>query len=503
MRICQQCGGKIPDDKRATAKFCSDGCKQEEFRQRKGIARPDFLLTSKPMEATNQQRAVLTEEQKHQQRILKMEIDNLQLHYEDLLMEYKEIHAAIEQYNRNKTLPEKYRRYYSRHKEYIPKEPIKPSLRHIPFESEPIKPNNLIIFPTREKYEEEQKKRCTTKKLKYETITIKSKILGRPITGTKPVGYEDVFDEESFNKAMIRYDLEKKEYEEKLSGYEYRQIHSKKDSENEYKEALIYYELSLEGWEAYKEVKKADNGTSLGIILLKDKYANIKLEIDDYIARINQKKDTIRNFFGLDIDDKTEDIQTKTDRRVKGADILDMSFPTYKLNKEWSELLGSPSKPFSMMVFGDAKAGKSYFCLSLAQYLTSFGSVAYFVVEEGIGETMRRKIETTGADDVFILPSQNIDDIISVLKADKYKIAFIDSVSSAGMKVDDFKNLKAIFPKTSFIAILQTTKDNNYRGEKEWKHEVDAICELTKPEPKTSKIVCTGRFGVGQKVVNY
>jgi predicted ATP-dependent serine protease len=180
-----------------------------------------------------------------------------------------------------------------------------------------------------------------------------------------------------------------------------------------------------------------------------------------------------------------------------------MSFPTYKLNKEWSELLGNPSKPFSMMVFGDAKAGKSYFCLSLAQYLTSFGNVAYFVVEEGIGETMRRKIETTGADDVFILPSQNIDDIISVLKADKYKIAFIDSVSSAGMKVDDFKNLKATFPKTSFIAILQTTKDNNYRGEKEWKHEVDAICELTKPEPRTSKIICTGRFGGGEKVVKY
>ncbi|MDP1818155.1 MAG: hypothetical protein Q8K92_27125, partial [Leadbetterella sp.] len=129
--------------------------------------------------------------------------------------------------------------------------------------------------------------------------------------------------------------------------------------------------------------------------------------------------------------------------------------------------------------------------------------VAYFVVEEGIGETMRRKIETTGADDVFILPSQNIDDIISVLKTHKYKIAFIDSVSSAGMRVDDFKNLKATFPKTSFIAILQTTKDNNYRGEKEWKHEVDAICELTKPEPKTSKIVCTGRFGGGEKVVKY
>lgn len=505
MRICQQCGGKIPDDKRATAKFCSDGCKQEEFRQRKGIARPDFLLTSKPMEATNQQRAVLTEEQKHQQRILKMEIDNLQLHYEDLLMEYKEIHAAIEQYNRNKTLPEKYRRYYSRNKEYIPKEPIKPSLRHIPFESEPIKPNNLIIYPTREKYEEEQKKRCTTKKLKYETITIKSKILGRPITGTKPVGYEDVFDEESFNKAMIRYDLEKKEYEEKLSGYEYRQIHSKKDSENEYKEALIYYELSLESWEAYKEVKKADNGTSLGIILLKDKYANIKLEIDDYIARINEKKDTIRSFFGLD--DETgsgaSGENTTNDHRITGADVLEMNFPTYKFSKEWSELLGNPSKPFSMMVYGDAKAGKSYFCLSLAQYLTTFGSVAYFVVEEGIGETMRRKIETTGADDVFILPSQNINDIISMLKTHKYKIVFIDSVSSAGMKVDDFKNLKATFPKTSFIAILQTTKDNNYRGEKEWKHEVDAICELTKPEPKTSKIVCTGRFGVGQKVVNY
>ncbi|MDP1818157.1 MAG: hypothetical protein Q8K92_27135, partial [Leadbetterella sp.] len=422
MRICQQCGGKIPDDKRATAKFCSDGCKQEDFRQRKGIARPDFLSTSKPMEATNQQRAVLTEAQKHEQRVLKMEIDNLQLHYEDLLMEYKEIHAAIEQYRRKKTLPEKYLRHYENNKEYIPKEPSKPSPRHVPYKIEPSKPTNLIIYPTREKYEAEQKKRFTTKKLKYETTTIKSKILGRPITGTKAVGYEDVFDEESFNKAMVRYDLEKKEYEEKLSGYEYRQIHSKKDSDNEYKEALTYYELSHEVWEAYKNVKKADKGTSLGIILLKDKYANIKHEIDDYIARINEKKDTIRNFFGLDDESGSgaSGANTTNDHRITGADVLEMNFPTYKFSKEWADLLGIPSKPFSMMVFGDAKSGKSYFCLSLAQYLTTFGSVAYFVVEEGIGETMRRKIETTGADDVFILPSQNIDDIISVLKTHKY-----------------------------------------------------------------------------------
>lgn len=492
MRLCKQCGKKIPDGKRSTAMFCSDGCKQQEYRERHGIAKPDFLSTSKPMDATNQQRNTLTEEQKHEQRILKMDIDNLLIHYEELMMERKELHAAIELYRRKKILPEKYLKYYANYPEYIPQEPSKPYPEHIPLE--PSKP--VILYTSREKYEADNRKLYTRTKDKYELKKTKS-YFGIPKITSEVVGKEEILDEESYKEKMKKYDVQQEKYDNQLKEYQLIKAKITKQNSDKAKD----YEIALKAWQKYSDAKGKDDGTILGIMLLNERYANIIPEIDSYKNQITEKKQTIRSFFGFDTnEDVSED---ESDRRLKGADVLEMNFPTYNFSKEWKNLLGEPSKPFSMMVFGDAKAGKSYFCLSLAQYLTSFGSVAYFVVEEGIGETMRRKIETTGADDVFILPSQDINDIMSVLQNHKYKIVFIDSVSSAGMKVDDFKTLKSTFPKTSFIAILQTTKDNNYRGEKEWKHEVDAICELTKPEPRKSKIVCTGRFGGGQKLVEY
>jgi predicted ATP-dependent serine protease len=186
---------------------------------------------------------------------------------------------------------------------------------------------------------------------------------------------------------------------------------------------------------------------------------------------------------------------------VTGKDVENMTFKTYKFAPEWSELLGEPSKPFDFMVYGDAKAGKSYFAMNLAQYLTSFGDVAYFAIEEGLSATTQKKIETTGAKDIFLHQSTTIEEVSEELESEKYKFAFIDSASALSMSAEQFQELRSHFPETSFVLIMHTTKSNEFAGEKRWKHDVQAILEVTKEGLRSTKVQCIGRFGTGEKII--
>jgi len=180
-----------------------------------------------------------------------------------------------------------------------------------------------------------------------------------------------------------------------------------------------------------------------------------------------------------------------------------MSFKSYKFIPEWKELLGEPSKPFVGMIYGDAKAGKSYFAMRLAQYLTMFGDVAYFAVEEGLSATTQQKIKTTEADDIILEQAEKIEDVIEALENGGYSFAIIDSVSTLNMIPKDFKELARKFPNVSFLLILHSTKNNNFAGRQTWKHDVQFILEVTKSGLRTTKIECTGRFGVGEKTIEY
>lgn len=44
-----------------------------------------------------------------------------------------------------------------------------------------------------------------------------------------------------------------------------------------------------------------------------------------------------------------------------------------------------------------------------------------------------------------------------------------------------FKELKAQYPKVAFILILQCTKSGQFKGGKEWEHEVEIGAEITEP----------------------
>jgi hypothetical protein len=459
MRLCKNCSKKIPDTKRSTAEFCSPACKTDHFRKKNGIAAPAFLSFSKPMEITNPQRNALTVTQTHEHKILQAEIGNIQAMFNDALTKYTEYDKVLRQYEATGQLPKQYLVFIKKMKR--PETPISPTIC-------PAKP---ILVDN-------------------EYPDLESIVCYRLYDRERGV------NEERTNSKR----------EEAIKFYERKKAHNDKVM-SRYNEQLKIYEDEKAAYEEYEEnqrLVKSDKGHYLGVIQLQQKIQELKTKLEHYTEEIARRKEIIQDNYSEIIErEEQEKVQSNPIRKLSGKDIANMSFKSYKFIPEWKELLGEPSKPFIGMIYGDAKAGKSYFAMRLAQYLTMFGEVAYFAVEEGLSGTTQQKIKATEADDIILEQAEKIEDVIEALENGRYSFAVIDSVSTLNMTPEDFKGLTCKFPNVSFLVILHSTKSNNFAGKKTWKHDVQFILEVIKTGLRTTKIECTGRFGVGEKTIEY
>jgi len=174
---------------------------------------------------------------------------------------------------------------------------------------------------------------------------------------------------------------------------------------------------------------------------------------------------------------------------MSSLDVAKMKHKTCGFTGKWLSLIGDPSSPFSMMFWSRPGKGKSSLSIELAHYFASkFNRRVLFVaVEEGFNYTIQEKFERLNAVHPNIDIASSMPDSIAA-----YDIVFIDSVNRAKMVVDDFVDLKNKYPDKSFVLIFQATVDGNYRGGKEWEHEVDVSININENGyAKTQK----SRFG--------
>lgn len=528
MRTCTICNKNI-DDMKATAKYCSHGCQTEAYRQRQGIAKPDFMTNSKPMHATNEQREALSDDDKFRVRKLKMELDNYTKLYEPLLVQHKEIHQVLENYRISGYLPDRYLSYFS-DMENPPQCPTPARYEY------PLRFYGTIVQIDEDKLRKQHTMKKSVpddERTKIEYDKVKKTIdenfnkslkisdyidnpdakalinVFKKFTPKKspdyppPLRYEktvEIFNESAYNKELAALKLENEI--QKSRKKEIEDENARREQANKAEERR--YDIEEKVYQEYCKFTKEDDGRTLGVRELENFKVAVEDRISDCEGNIKRLKKELAEIYPELPKNETQYVSRDQKRTgLTGADLVKTKFKTYQFNTDWENLLGRPSIPFSSMVFGDAKAGKSFFCFSMAEYLTSFGNVLYIASEEGLSETTRRKIEATEAYDVVISGASTIEEIKQALDQDKYQFCFIDSVSHARMDVEDFQELKQLYKKTSFIAILQTTKSNQFKGEKEWIHDAGHILELTKIGQKQTKVECKGRFGTGEKIINW
>lgn len=173
---------------------------------------------------------------------------------------------------------------------------------------------------------------------------------------------------------------------------------------------------------------------------------------------------------------------------LASRELLRMEFETIGLRGRFRELIGDPSVGFTAMVFGKPKSGKSTLMLRFAHHLAvHHGRVLYCAIEEGYGYTLKEKIERLGAAHERLVFSDRLPKQLA-----GYDFVFIDSVSKAGLELEDLVKLKKRHPRTSFIFVFHSTKDGRFRGGNEMAHEVDVIVEVESGLAKAS-----GRFLAG------
>ena len=165
-----------------------------------------------------------------------------------------------------------------------------------------------------------------------------------------------------------------------------------------------------------------------------------------------------------------------------------MEFETIGLQGKYRELIGDPSVGFMAMVYGLPKSGKSTMCLDFAKHLAeNHGKVLFCPIEEGYGYTLKEKIDRLGASHPNLFIAEQVPEDLS-----EFDFVFVDSVSKAGMDIEDITTLHKKFPRTAFIFIYHSTKEGKFRGGNEHAHEVDVIIQVEK-----GKATSTGRFNAG------
>lgn len=151
----------------------------------------------------------------------------------------------------------------------------------------------------------------------------------------------------------------------------------------------------------------------------------------------------------------------------------------YEFNEIYKSFFGAPSKPFSTIIYGLPKSGKSNFSIQLASYLSrNFGKTLYISSEEGLSNSFIDKVGYQLAENknFDVTSTRKLSEMKTAVK--DYEFVFIDSISISDISHNELEEIKKENPKTSFFSIIQSTKAGNFKGNNEFAHNCDVIIKV-------------------------
>lgn len=164
---------------------------------------------------------------------------------------------------------------------------------------------------------------------------------------------------------------------------------------------------------------------------------------------------------------------------ITGEAYRNKNIPTLGFGDKWNVLIGDPAPGFSMLFSGLPGNGKSTTAIEFSQYFQNNHGRVLFVASEqkGVNKPLQELLERFRATfDIWTKPSSKLDKISS--KIPGYDLVVIDSVNHLGLSPEEVEELKEKFPKTSFVLVMQSTKDGKLRGSQKFLHNCDINVEM-------------------------
>lgn len=148
---------------------------------------------------------------------------------------------------------------------------------------------------------------------------------------------------------------------------------------------------------------------------------------------------------------------TKIKRAVSVDELLKKKFTELPLEGKFKDLIGSPERSGSWIIWGLSGMGKTTFNMQLAKHLTKFGKVEYNTLEEGTRKSMQLAVKENRMHECRkgsfkILNKLSIPELKDRLRMHKAaKIVFIDSAQYTFLDKRGYKELQREFPNVLFI----------------------------------------------------
>ncbi len=150
-------------------------------------------------------------------------------------------------------------------------------------------------------------------------------------------------------------------------------------------------------------------------------------------------------------------------RAYSPREVLAKSYRTLPWGGAWARAFGNPEINSLWVIHGPSGAGKSSFVMQLARELTSYGSVLYMSYEEGVSQSLQKRLGTFRMDEVqgrFRIATDDTPDELAerLRRPNSARFVIIDSIQRAGWSYEEASALMARFPHKSFIVVSQEYK---------------------------------------------
>lgn len=152
-------------------------------------------------------------------------------------------------------------------------------------------------------------------------------------------------------------------------------------------------------------------------------------------------------------------------------------FDTIGLTGPYLAVIGEACRPTHLFAYGNGGSGKSSFMLRYCEFLNKLGYKVLYIA----GEQFNTPTFTKLLNDLNINANENFEIVkdLNTRNLKNYEFVALDSKDSLGIEVEDFKQLKELYPEQSFIISSQGTKAGDYTGSGKWLNEIDTMiyCE--------------------------
>lgn len=191
-----------------------------------------------------------------------------------------------------------------------------------------------------------------------------------------------------------------------------------------------------------------------------------------HLRKLNSRVDVLAKTGHLK---PTENNKLKFNNDLIAADAYRKeNIPSIKLGGKWSLLIGDPAPGFLMLLSGKPGNGKSTTAIEFAQYYETHHGKVMFVASEqpGLNKPLQSLLERFNATFmVWRKPVREVGVICDKIRG--YDFVVIDSVNHMKLSPEDIAELRERNPKTSFLLVMQSTKDGSFKGSQEYLHDAD------------------------------